>query len=231
MLKNILYVALLFIGHYSFAQETVERNRKLTPQVDEKYQVLKTDYAVMQGTYAAYLKKTLIAAGRYENNKKTGIWTFFNIKGVVCQRYDYSKEHLIYEAPEDSTSGVRYVVDDSLKNEFKFYKPVRIGGRYYGYLKYINLIRLPVDLTNLSNETVGAAMELLVSPGGRLAEFKIRLRNYNNKDPEGGIVLNVNLNLMDEEDKLFIGAKLNDIPVPVRIIIPVYFYKMNQVRL
>jgi len=231
MLKYLLFTALLFAGCASFAQETVERSRKLTPLVEEKYQALKTDYSVMQGLYSAYLKKTLVAAGRYDHNKKIGVWTFFTSKGVVCQRFDYTNRTLVYEAPEDSTSGVRYVVDDSLKTDFKFSRPVRIGGRFYGYLKYTNLIKLPVNLINLNNETEQAAMELLVSPGGRLAEFKIRIRSRNEQDPSGGVALNLNLNLMDEEDKIFVGGKLNDKPVPVRIIIPVYFYKSDQVRL
>jgi hypothetical protein len=231
MLKYILFVTLLFVGHRLLAQETVERSRKLTPLVEEKYQVLKTDYSIMQGIYSAYLKKTLIAAGRYDRNQKTGIWTFFNSKGVVCQRFDYTKQSLIYEAPEDSTTGIRYVVDDTLRTNFKFSRPVRIGGRYYGYLKYTNLIKLPTDLTNLNNATEQAAMELLVSPGGRLAEFKIRVSSRDEQDPSGGVALTLNLNLLDEEDKVFVGGKLNDKPVPVRIIIPVYFYKSDQVRL
>jgi hypothetical protein len=229
--KNTFYIILIFISHTCFAQETVERTRKLTPLVVEKFNVLKNRDTVMHGPYAAYLKKTLIAAGRYDHNKKAGVWTFFNGKGTVCQRFDYSKSTLIYEAPADSSSGIKYIVDDSLKNDFKFSRPIRIGGPYYGYLPYINTIILPDGLKNLNNQTDGVAMELLISPGGRLAEFKLRIRPVGAVTEDYDEVLNVNLKLLKEEDKVFVAAKLNDNPVAVRIIIPCYFYRSDLIRL
>lgn len=229
--KNIFYILLIFISHTCFAQETVERTRKLTPLVIEKFNVLRSTDTVMHGAYAAYLKKTLIAAGRYDHNKKAGVWTFFNEKGTVCQRFDYGKSTLLYEAPADTSSGIRYIVDDSLKNNFKFSRPIRIGGPYYGYLPYINAIILPDGLKNLNNATDRATMELLISPGGRLAEFKLRIRPVDAVSEEYDEVLNVNLKLLKEEDKMFAGAKLNDNPVAVRIIIPCYFYRSDLIRL
>ncbi|WP_345952628.1 hypothetical protein [Mucilaginibacter sp. PAMB04168] len=213
------------------AQETVARERKLTPEVVEEYTVLKSNYDVMQGTYAAYLKKTLIAAGRYNNNKKVGTWSFFDSKGVVKQRFNYDDMSLTYEAPQEQGSQITYVVDDSLKNDYKFLRPIRIGGNYYGYLPYINLVRLPAELKNLQNETEKVRMELLVSPGGRLAEFKLRIRSVNAVDDGDDVLLNVNVNLLADEDKIYMAGKLNDNPVPVRILIPCQFYRTDRIRL
>ncbi len=213
------------------AQETVERTRKLTPRVTEKYNVLKTDYSVNQGAYAAYLKKTLIAGGRYNQNKKVGTWTFFNNTGQVNQRYDYDRKQVVYEKPSDSTTTIRYVVDDSLKTNFTFLRPIRIGGSYYGYLRYTNLVKLPPNLTNLNNATDRIFMELLVSPGGRLAEFKIHITPVIAMDDQEDIILKLNINLLDEEDKVFVPGKLNDKVVPVRILIPCYFTRSNEITL
>jgi len=224
-------IGLLFSTYCCMAQETVERSRKLTPEVTEKYKVLKNNYNVMQGSYAAYLKKTLIAAGNYDKNLKTGTWTFFDADGKINQRFNYDKKMLVYEAPQSNTSNMHYVVDDSLKNNPQFTRPVRIGGRYYGYLPYVNLIKLPQDLTNLNNETDRATMELLITPLGRLAEYKLRISPVGAQTPDNDVVLNINLNLLTDEDKVFVPATLNNQPTAVRIIIPCYFFKSDLIRL
>lgn len=230
--KKILTIISLVLSTYCcFAQETVERSRKLTPEVTEKYQVLKSDYSVMQGTYAAYLKKVLVAAGNYNKSIKTGTWTFFDAKGKVVQRFNYDKHTLIYEAPHDSTSRIRYVVDDSLKNNPQFTRPVRIGGRYYGYLPYINLIKLPAYVSNLNDMTDRATIELLITPLGRLAEYKLRISAIGAVNHDDDVVLNVNLNLLKDEDKIFLPATLNSNPIAVSIIIPCNFYRSDLIRL
>jgi len=185
----------------------------------------------MQGQYTAFLDKKLLAVGNYHQNKKIGTWTFFDKKNQPCQRYNYDTKTLMFEAPEDGSAGIRYVVDDSLTTNYTFSRPVRLGGRYYGFLNYVNLIRLPEDLRNLSNEDFKATIELLVSPGGRLAEFKFRVHRAYSATDVNDIVLNLNLKLINEEDKIFIPAKLNDNPVNIRIIIPCQFYKSDMVRL
>jgi len=226
-----LIISLVLSTCCCFAQETVERNRKLTPEVTEKYHVLKSDYNTLQGTYAAYLKKVLVAAGNYNKNIKTGTWTFFDAKGKVSQRFNYDKKTLVYEAPHDSTSSVRYVVDDSLKNNPLFTRPVRIGGRYYGYLPYINLIKLPAYVSNLNNTTDRATMELLITPLGRLAEYKLHISTIGAINQDNDVVLNINLNLLKDEDKVFLPATLNNNPIAVRIVIPCYFYRSDLIRL
>lgn len=221
----------LLFGFNCFAQETVERSRKLTPEVNEKYNVLKNDYNFMQGQYAAYLKKVLLAAGRYDKNKKVGTWTYFNTQGQLTQRYNYDSRTLTYEAPEDAKTGIRYIVDDSLKNNPRFTRPVRIGGRYFGYLPYINLVKLPNEFAGLSNIDTRVSMELLVTPLGRLAEFKLRIGSRLVEPGDRDAVFNINLNLLAEEDKVFIPATLNDEPIALRIFIPCEFYKGDLVRL
>lgn len=229
--KLIICIGLLITQYHCFAQETVERSRKLTPEVTEKYHVLKSDYNIMLGVYAAYLKKVLIAAGNYDKNEKIGTWTFFDIKGKVSQRFDYNKRILVYEARQDSTSNIRYVVDDSLTKNPQFTRPVRIGGNYYGYLPYVNLIKLPPSASGLNNLTDRATMELLITPLGRLAEYKLRVSPVGASNQDDDLVLSINLDLLTDDDKMFVPATLNNEPISVRIIIPCYFYRTDKVRL
>ncbi|MDT3401809.1 hypothetical protein [Mucilaginibacter terrae] len=230
-MKYFLTLFILCFTFYSRAQEIVKRDRKLTSQVTEQYNVLKSDYSVFQGQYAAYLKKTLIAAGNYSNNKKTGTWTFFNKQGKLCQRYNYDNQTLVFEAPPDSTTRFVYIVDDSLKNNPRFTRPVRIGGSYYGYLNYINLVRLPKDYWNLSNQTSVVSMEILVSPFGRLAEFKIRIRPIVPDFYVEDALLNLNIKLLDDDDKFFVPATLNGEQVAVRVVIPCRFVGADKIEM
>lgn len=230
-MKYYLTLLILCLSLYSQAQETVKRDRKLSPQVTEKYNVLKTDYAILQGQYAAYLKKTLIAAGNYTNNKKSNTWTFFNKQGQLCQRYDYNTQTLLFEAQPDSGAKVVYIVDDSLKNNPRFTRPIRIGGPYYGFLNYVNLVRLPQDYWSLSNETSAVSMELLISPYGRLAEFKIRIRPITPNPYVEDALLNLNIKLLDDDDKVFVPATLNKEPISVRMVIPCRFVGANKIEM
>lgn len=214
-----------------FAQETVERDRKLSSQVNEKYNVLKTDYTVLQGQYSAYLKKKLLAAGKYEKNKRTGTWTFFNKQGIPCQRFNYDTNTLVFETNPDSTVRITYMVDDSLKNNPRFTRPIRVGGLYYGFLPYVNLVRLPKDYWELNNGLSSATMEILVSPYGRLAEFKLRIRPYNAPFSENDAVFNLNINLLEADDKVFVPATLNKEPIAVRMIIPCQFKGVDRIEL
>jgi len=233
LLLTVKFLLLLFplLCSYCFAQETVERDRKLSPQVTEKYNVLKSDYTVLQGQYSAYLKKKLLAAGKYEKNKRTGVWTFFNKQGTPCQRFNYDSNSLVFESGPDSTIKILYMVDDSLKNNPRFTRPIRVGGLYYGFLPYANLVRLPKDYWELNNEMSSVTMEILVSPYGRLAEFKLRIRPYNAPFSDNDAVFNFNINLLDADDKVFVPATLNKEPISVRMIIPCRFNGVDRIEL
>lgn len=226
-----LFLLFTFFYSYGFAQQTVERDRKLSSNVTEKYNVLKNDYTVLQGQYSAYLKKKLLAAGKYENNKRTGTWTFFDKQGAPCQRFNYDTSSLLFEKQPDTATKVIYMVDDSLKNNPRFTRPIRVGGLYYGFLPYANLVRLPKDYWELNNEMSSATLEILVSPYGRLAELKLRVRPYNAPFSDNDAVFNFNINLLDADDKVFVPATLNKEPISVRMIVPCRFKGVDRIEL
>ncbi|WP_295771875.1 hypothetical protein [uncultured Mucilaginibacter sp.] len=230
-MKLFYTIILSFIILNVFAQETVERSRKLTPGVTERYRVLKSDYSVLNGQYAAYLKKTLIAAGLYDHNQKKATWTFFDKKGKLTQRYNYDRDSLIYEAAPDSNQHIMYIVDDSLNNNPRFTRPIRVGGSYYGFLNYVNLVRLPKDYWSISNDMASVTMELLISPYGRLAEFKVRIKPARPVPYQDDALLNLNIKLLSDEDKVFVPATLNNERVAVRMVIPCRFTGADRLEM
>ncbi|WP_184549643.1 hypothetical protein [Mucilaginibacter sp. FT3.2] len=133
------------------------------------------------------------------------------------QNYNYTTKEILYEAPEDTTSNLRYYVDKQLTDTDRTTKPIKPGGRYYGYLPYLKLYKLPANLMDIDRYFSAAIVELLVSPGGRLAYFKVSINSGNFSR-----TFNMNIDAFAEDDKIFIPATLNGDAIGCRIIIRCY---------
>ncbi|MEB0262724.1 hypothetical protein [Mucilaginibacter sp. 10B2] len=219
MLKNylLLFAAITFVNT-CMAQDTVEIKRKISTDVTEVYKVLAKDVNTRQGLFKALYKgKIPVASGLYVNDKKIGLWKFTNRDGVTVQTYDYSNNRLFYEAKEDTTSRLRYFVDKELKEGDKVTKPIKIGGVFFGYLPYLTLFTLPKEFKEIDRDAVIATVELLISPGGRLADYKVNLMQYANVEPFKTI--NMNIKLPDPADLVFTPATLNGEAIACRVII------------
>lgn len=220
MLKRylLLFAALLFTVN-CFAQDTIEVKRRLTTDVTEIYKVLAKNVNIREGEFKAlYKNKIPVASGLYANDKRIGLWKFTDRKGVVTQTYDYSRSRVLYEAPEDTTSRLRYFVDKELKEGDKVTKPIKIGGVFYGYLPYLALFTLPDGYKEIDRDIVIATVELLISPGGRLADYKVNLIAAN----ASGIpfkTVKMNIKLPDPADIVFTPATLNGEAIACRVII------------
>ena len=206
-----------------FAQDTIKRTRKITPEVTEKYTaIIGTDREIKQGLYQAfYGKKNPIASGKYTDDKRTGTWQFFNKQGQPIQRYNYDTNTLLLETREDENSNMRYEFDLSPNETDRLTKPIKPGGRYFGYLPYLKCFTLPRDMREADLDAYYVEMELLISPGGRLAEFKFHIKTP--WDDDFDWVINVSPNRLFEDDKKFIPATLNGEPISSQIMIYCYF--------
>ena len=220
-----LFIAALFYTSICFSQQVVERKNKLTSSVTERYHaIIEAKKEVKQGLYQAVLSKSAVASGAYTNDKRTGTWHFFDTKGNVIEHYNYDTNTLIYEAPEDSTSNFRYFVDKKLNPGDRVNKPVKIGGRYFAYLPYLKAFKLPSGVPNNGREPYNIKLELLISPYGRLADYKIHL--FVNGDE---LIQYVDPDIFTDEVKAFIPATLNNEPVTCRIFIQCYLNAYDEI--
>ena len=218
-----------------FGQETIVLKRKLTDAVKEKITVLKSDINVKQGLYQAIIGKNIaLATGSYDHNKKVGLWHFFNPQGQLIQNFDYTHNKLTYEA-QDTSSTFHYAIyapetdstskkDSAKADNFRIVRPIRIGGQYYGYIPYLRLFRLPKELYGIDTDKLSVIVELLVSPMGRLAEYKVRLQNFYLKK-----VYTVDINQLSDEDKTFIPASLDNKPIMCQIFITCFMSADGQI--
>src|ERR1700743_853309 len=110
ILKNFLFfICFIFCLNDCFAQETIEKKTWLNDDVFEKFQVLKDHQDIKNGTYQAlYRRRVPVAQGSYTNNKKTGMWRFYDPKGKLMQVYDYDSKTIRYEAKEYTQSSDLY---------------------------------------------------------------------------------------------------------------------------
>lgn len=225
MKKILLFISFLIYTGISNAQDIVNRKNRLTASVTEKYQTfIESDKEERQGLYQAFYGKTLIAGGQYKNNKRTGTWVFYTRNGQAEERYNYNTNMLLAEAAEDSITNFRYVFDGKISKTDEVTKPVKIGGRYYGYVPYLKLFKLPSDMQNIAREQFVVILELLVSPAGRLAEYKIHLKATNFER-----VLNYDPDRIADDFKLFLPATVNKVPVTSRIFISCYINNVDDI--
>ena len=216
-MKIFIALFILTVSKCCFAQDTVEKKDRLTNDVIERFYVLKTDNQIKQGLYRAlYRRNVALAIGNYKNNKRTGIWRFSARNGAAVQHYNYDNKYLISESALDENEDVGFIIDDTVKNCDQLTRPVKPGGNYYGLIPYLNVFQLPFETFNLDTREFDAEIELLISQGGRLAEYKVHISSefYDYEQ-----IFSLSPKLFDEDEKLFLPATLNGRPIISRVII------------
>jgi hypothetical protein len=182
--------------------------------------VLRSDPQKKVGPYTVFLRRRiLLVKGNYSNGKKSGLWQFFDLSGRVDERYNYDQKKYTFEGPFYESPDFKYLFDDSLKMGDRLTRPLKIGGIYFGFIPYLNIFRVPFETYNIDTDAFMAYIELLISPMGQLADYNIRLvSNYYQYDQ----TFNMATSLFSKEDRTFVPATLNGMPVMSRIIITCY---------
>lgn len=216
----------LFCGlQVCFAQTAVVRKNKISAFVTEKYNtVITADKQIKQGQYQAFYKnKVVIAQGSYKDDKRIGLWRFFNKTQQLTQVYNYDAGKLLFELPEEERSNFKYIIDKVVNDSVTITKPYKIGGRYFGYLPYLKFFTMPEDLRGEAYEKIAVEMELFISPMGRVADFKFRI-----KAPFYSATINIDPNILLTEDKIFTPATYNKEPISSRIVVNCYINNRGE---
>jgi len=215
--KTLLLIIPLFYLNYCFAQDTVERKNRLSDSVIERFFVLKSDKKTKEGPYRAlFQRRIVVAQGHYHKDKKSGVWNFYNQTGHLVETYDYGIQQFTYEAPVLVSDDFSYAIDDTIKKTDKVRRPLKIGGVYYGFIPYLTIFQTPFDTFEVNTDSFDAYVELLISPLGRLADYKVRLVS---KEYQYDHIINLDVHLFNEEERTFVPANFNGKPVLSRILI------------
>lgn len=224
-MSKFFILIMMFCGvQVCLAQTEVVRKNKITSTVTEKYNtVIAADRQLKQGLYQAlYNKKVVLAQGKYVDDKRVGLWRFFDKKQRLLQVFNYDTGKLVFEAPEDETSNFRYQIESNTKDSILITKPLKQGGRYFGYLPYLRFFKMPDEMLG-NNEGVKIVIELFITSMGRVAEFKIHTINSFYKN-----TVKIDPNQLFEEDRSFIPATYNNAPISSSIFISCYINKHGE---
>ena len=215
--KFILVNIFVFFIFNCRAQDTVKKKNRLTPSVVETFFVLKSDKETKQGLYqAVYRGEVPLASGRYFNNKRVGKWHFYDLNGILLENFDYDRNTILYEKADNVLSQVQiqYSFDNKITDSDRITKPIKPGGRIFGYIPYMQVFKLSNDYIGTDTRLFTAILEILVSPGGRLADFKVHI-----KSDDSERITTFSPELLSDEDKVFVPATINGEPVISRIFV------------
>lgn len=88
---------LFFISLPSFGQPARKTVKAKSRYLLEQYEVLASNDTLRTGSYRRYFREgdVLLEEGQYENNQRTGIWTFYDGTGKPELVYDYSSKRVL----------------------------------------------------------------------------------------------------------------------------------------
>jgi hypothetical protein len=216
--KNLLAIIICFFcADACLAQKVVQKRNNIIDDIDEYYQAIadSTGKVIQSGSYLSYRGKKTMASGQYKDGKRVGIWHYYDHEGDEMQQYDHDNNKLLFEAPQSRESNIRYMIDETINDKDKATPAVKIGGRYFGYLQYLKMIRRIHALRGLDESGCTAVLTLLVSPMGRLADCSVDLM-CRGSDPVHFVV---DTDAIPESEKLFIPATFNGQGVASRVTI------------
>jgi TonB family protein len=205
---------LLATSVHLFGQETKKKTISNDyPPFKETFYVLKSDQVTKHGEY----KKTyggLLVKGQFENNKKTGVWEYYNRSGQLEQKIDFSANKVILSKPVTLISNYSVKDGDSYKEVTPDEVPVFQGGQS-GLIYYIWNLRYPADARRMGTEGK-VLISAIITQDGRMINEEILDGPGNGLREEALRVIQM---IPDE----WIPGKINDKPADIRIVIPVTF--------
>ena len=209
MKLKILTICIL-TSIYALGQETVLKEKK-----GESYYVLKNDPKIKHGTYQYSTKKGLVEKGQYDNDKKVGVWEFYDTDGNLEQKYDYSTNQLIFNKEGKQFGNYKVIVDGKPTDIVPDTPPIFIGGQS-SYDRFItNNLKYPSDSKSKGIE--GRQFVLVsLSKQGDILNASIYRSISPDIDQEA-------LRLINKLPKAWIPAKHQNEDVDVLVGLPVLF--------
>jgi len=212
MMKFRILTICILATIYSFGQETVLKEKK-----GESFYVLKNNPNVKHGKYQYSEGKKVVERGQYDNDKRIGVWEFYDADGTVEQKYDYTSKKLVFnkEPNQFEDYKCKVIIDGNPTEIVPDTLPVFIGGRSR-YDRYVQK-NLKYPSASKSSGIEGNQIVLTtLSNQGDILNTKIYRSISPDIDEEA-------LRLINELPKEWIPARHQNKNVDVLIALPVFF--------
>lgn len=157
---------------YSQDHQTVKKT--LSRHLEEVYDVAKTAWKIKDGRYFVLDDAgNQVVQGTYSKGVKTGIWTYLNDAGTVVQRYDFSRDSLLYSATVPGLIvHTGYQILDPSGDSGKIQVPYKIGGPDYGFYLLYDERDIPA-VVKTNADSVFMTVVITVSEKGVLESYTL----------------------------------------------------------
>jgi len=113
-LTTTIFIILTLIPVFALGQSAKIVKKKGHGEV---YYVLESDKKIKHGEYKKFSRNDLIVTkGYYKNGVKDSIWEYYNNDGQLIQKYDYSKNDLLYYFLTEKEKSLKYRLIDGRDN-------------------------------------------------------------------------------------------------------------------
>lgn len=208
----------------AYAQETKE----VTGQDNaftEKYSVLKADKRTKQGPYRQYFRETLIEKGDYSQGNRIGVWEFYDMRGNLDQKFDYTAQQVQYSANydrPDSLQTLYMVISHTDTSYVQLAKPpVPIGGSSQLARTLMTNLPYPISAQRAGKQGT-VAVQYLVDEIGKFRPVRV-IRSSGDRDMDEEALRVINLYGVLQ----WVPAELNGRKVSTMITQPVRFNNMG----
>jgi antitoxin component YwqK of YwqJK toxin-antitoxin module len=238
-MKRIACLILFYLPLLSFAQEIV-KTISHSDGNKEEYYVLKSDKKIrygpyqkinplntvlMEGFYKNDLKDStwierwvstaIKSKGNYLMGERVGIWEFYDTKGALEQRYDFTNNELVFDRTFKQNKDKVYKVilgADTIQTVLER-APLYIGGRF----KMQSAMTKGIDFPRFESGDV--TVSFIIDKNGKASNHKIV--NSLSKECDKAA-----LKMAKQIPDNWMPAILNGQPVDVEYILPISFRKM-----
>ena len=159
---DLRYILLIFniVTTLTISAQELKMRKSMNNLFTEHYRVSDSDTSVLNGKYELYYKSNLIEKGRYDNGKKAGIWTFYNLGDLFEFQYDFNKDSVIRMAGSEYYAVRNYI------------PPIFLGSPLVPHLFISSSIGYPLEAINSGIEGK-VVLTLLISTDGYIIDSYI----------------------------------------------------------
>lgn len=214
-MKSLSLSLALLITFFSWGQQTIKKTlENQSPPYKETYYVLRDNPDIKHGRYKKSYKE-LSVKGQFENNKRTGVWKFYDGRHLV-QRIDFNNNVITNLIP--ARVSVKYWVRDSefFKEVVPDEAPVFIGGQQWFYYYMWTSLRYTAEA--MQHGIHGKVLvSAVITKEGKMVDEKVEKGLGYGLDEEA-------LKVMQMIPDDWVSAKIDGQPVDIKILIPFTFH-------
>jgi hypothetical protein len=172
---------LLFVSLSAFSQPTVKPVKAKSRYLIEQYEVLAANDTVRHGQYRRYFREdnVLLEEGQYADNKRTGVWTFYDGKGKPELVYDYSTKTVLANNRVGLDSMGIILLDGNMTGVLLTPPPIFLASQYQTSGILARESKIPLHLIRAGQSELSFRIAVTVSSAG--ATYRI-MPSYKDKN-------------------------------------------------